>query len=183
MEDQMRKKLEKLVDRQEIYDCIQRYARGADRFDAEMLASAYHDDALDDHGPYVGLGRGMAEYWFPILGKQTISMERHLTSHSVELDGDTAHAETYVFVALREADGGKVSLAGGRYVDRLERRDGEWRISARNTLVEWRAIVDDDTSAVEGLFVGASRDRSDVSYMRPLEVTRPLTGPGPASNQ
>ncbi len=35
-----------------------RYCRGVDRLDAELMFSAYHDDATDDHGVFVGLGRG-----------------------------------------------------------------------------------------------------------------------------
>ncbi len=29
------------------------------------------------------------------------------------------------------------TCVGGRYLDRLERRDGEWRISARAMLYDW----------------------------------------------
>ncbi len=31
----------------------------------------------------------------------------------------------------------KLRLTGGRYVDRLERRDGEWRIAERVVVLEW----------------------------------------------
>ena len=44
-----------------------------------------------------------------------------------EIDGDVAHAETYWFYGAKNRDGSNW-LAGGRYLDRLERRDGAWRI-------------------------------------------------------
>jgi hypothetical protein len=31
-----------------------RYSRGIDRLDRDMLLSAYHPDAIDDHGMFVG---------------------------------------------------------------------------------------------------------------------------------
>ena len=46
---------------------------------------------------------------------------------SPEPSGDTAHAESYVLMVLRHKDGAMVTVAGGRYIDRLERRGGEWR--------------------------------------------------------
>ena len=67
--------------------------------------------------------------------------------------------------------------AGGRYIDRFERRDGQWAIAARKTLLDWegtpddkvftsRERVEDEASEDE-----ASRDRSDPSYLRPLDIT------------
>jgi hypothetical protein len=42
-----------LIDRQEILACELRYCSGVDRFDREMLLSAYHPGAMDDHGAFV----------------------------------------------------------------------------------------------------------------------------------
>ena len=39
-----------LIDRQAILDCLTRYCRGMDRFDRALVLSAYHPDAIDDHG-------------------------------------------------------------------------------------------------------------------------------------
>src|SRR5579872_4652425 len=47
-------RLEHVADRQEIYDCLVRFCRGVDRFDRELMMSAFHPDAIDDHGPFVG---------------------------------------------------------------------------------------------------------------------------------
>ena len=45
-------KLQRLVDRAEIHDCMARYVRGVDRGDAELMRSAYFPDAYDDHVDY-----------------------------------------------------------------------------------------------------------------------------------
>ena len=61
----------------------------------------------------------------------------NLTTHTVDIDGDTAHAETYVIGTMRIRDGKTLSLMGGRYLDRLERRNGQWRIVLRRCTIEW----------------------------------------------
>src|SRR5437870_7614815 len=50
----LRVELQELLDRQAIADCVYRYARGLDRHDEEIYASAYHDDAIDHHGDFLG---------------------------------------------------------------------------------------------------------------------------------
>lgn len=43
--------LETVIARQDINDCIMRYARGIDRGDADLLLSCYWEDAHEIHGP------------------------------------------------------------------------------------------------------------------------------------
>ena len=62
-EQEMNERLREMLDRQEIHDCIVHYCLGVDRLDAEMLASAYHPDAIDDQGIYVGRLRRFADYF------------------------------------------------------------------------------------------------------------------------
>ena len=54
MDDGATAVLRELLDRQEIHDCLMRYSRGVDRLDPDLIRSAYHDDAIDDHGMFVG---------------------------------------------------------------------------------------------------------------------------------
>ena len=44
--------LDELIAREEIKDVIKRLARGTDRLDEELMASCYHADGFDDHGPH-----------------------------------------------------------------------------------------------------------------------------------
>src|SRR5882724_2908499 len=53
MNDQDQMALRQLLDRQAILDCLHRYTRGVDRLDRQLLLSAYHADAIDDHGLFV----------------------------------------------------------------------------------------------------------------------------------
>jgi hypothetical protein len=173
----MDKAIQQLIDRQAILDCMTRYCRAVDRRDSELLRSCYHPDAVDDHGAMVGSVEDMIEW-----GHQRDraggppSTQHHITNHSCEIDGDTAHAETYyVYVAVNRDQ--SVWTAGGRYIDRLERRDGEWRIAVRYCVVEWSgglgerpnpfaSIPDVHANGVPG------RNRDDPSYRRPLTNLR-----------
>jgi ketosteroid isomerase-like protein len=168
--------LKNLIDRQAILDCMRRYCRGVDRRDHELIRSVYHADAIDDHGAFVG-GREEFIEWGRLRNETgPISTQHHITNHSCEIDGDVAHAETYYIFNARNRDE-TVAEAGGRYLDRLERRDGEWRIAHRYCTVEWAGTVNAgpipfaDIPDVEANGT-PSRSRDDPSYRRPLTNRR-----------
>lgn len=167
--------LRALLDRQAIVDCINRYARGVDRDDPSLIASAYHPDALEDHGAFIG---GVDDL-IPFLAwahRPFDGYQRFVTNQSMEVDGDRAHAETYYLCILRRDAKGTLLANGGRYVDRLERRDGEWRIARRVVVMDWEGTIDGGVPRFD-LNVASRRDRDDVSYQRPLEVTREPRSP------
>jgi len=167
--------IETIVDRAQILDCLHRYTRGMDRLDRELARSAYHDDAIDDHGGFVATVEDFLDWAFDYHAKQ-IRHQHYVSNHSVELDGDTAHTETYYTFVGTDRDVTKpVEIVGGRYVDRFERRDGRWAIAARVCVEEWRVLVPSALSNRLAAIVGrgVTRDRDDVSYRRPLTVELP----------
>lgn len=171
-------KLQRLADRADIVDCLHRYARGMDRLDRELARSAYHDDAVDDHVAFVGPVEEFLDWAFGYHSSQR-RHQHYVTNHHIELDGDEAHVESYfVFVATEAAEERPLTLHGGRYVDRFERRDGRWAIAARVCLPEWSSeLAKPPTSAADsqtdmrGNVI--ARDPSDTSYVRPLVVEAP----------
>jgi 3-phenylpropionate/cinnamic acid dioxygenase small subunit len=168
--------LRELIDRQAIRDCMRRYCRGVDRRDDELIRSVYHPDAIDDHGAFLGDREAFIEWGHMRAATGPVATQHHITNHSCEIDGDTAHAETYYIYNARNRDA-TVLAAGGRYLDRLERRDGQWRIAHRYCVVEWAGSINEgpmpfgDIADVHAN--GApSRDREDPSYRRPLTNRR-----------
>jgi hypothetical protein len=127
-----------LADRERIRDCLARVARGEDRRDAALIEGAYWPDATDDHGVSAG---SLAEYlaWV-VPGAEAIADTLHTLGQSViEVDGDRAVVETHV-TAYHRIDTGEQErdvVIGGRYLDRLAKRDGEWRIAHRVMLYDW----------------------------------------------
>jgi len=163
-----------LRDRQDILDCIHGYTRGLDRLDPDLLAGAYHADAVDNHSGFIGY---IPEFvpWGIALESRYECAHHGITTHTCQVDGDTAHAESYVHWFLRLKGSDTVRAGGGRYVDRLERRDSRWKIVLRRLVMEfqfeadgaiWQSNVDE--------FVLGTRDHRDPSYQRPLELPAAL---------
>jgi len=133
--------LEELADREAIRHCLARYCRGIDRLDEDLLQSVYWDGAMDDHVNFVGTGQDFIPHVFGALGP--MRQTQHLIGNIlIDMDGKSAaHCETY-FQAFHSipkgSDGGAQDLfVGGRYVDRFEKRDDEWRIASRVVIIDW----------------------------------------------
>lgn len=173
------RRLRLIEDRNAIVDCIARHARGCDRHDVELLCSTYHTDGVDEHGHTRTPGPDYAAWANGVHAVTSDNHLHHVTTQSVDVDGDTAHAESYVLVTLLSPDGGTATVMSGRYLDRLERRDGEWRIAVRRSTVELAfsasaALLQSRFFTGQG-YVKGTRDRDDPSYARPLTIDSPAT--------
>ncbi|MCV7410667.1 hypothetical protein AWC05_20805 [Mycobacterium florentinum] len=180
--------VQQLLDRQAIHDCLMNYSRGVDRLDRELLLSTYHEDAIDDHGMFVGTREEFAD-WVITMHRDTHLMHQHaLFNHSCDLDGDVAHTETYYMFAAMNRVGPPFVMSGGRYLDRFEKRSGHWAIAARLCVRDWAPLADrpdiNDPSTMTAIrdtlptavrqFMASqlptARDRNDPSYIRPLMI-------------
>lgn len=162
----------RLLDRQDILDCLTRFSRGMDRFDRELFLSAFHPDATIAAGPFVG-GPGALYDWAAALHDEgQVSTHHNLLNHTCDIDGETAHAETYYLFVGRNRDETNW-LTGGRYIDRLDKRDGQWKIALRTNVVEWSGMAPSlplPFSDVPDVHANGapSRSRADPTYARPL---------------
>jgi hypothetical protein len=174
-------RLEQLLDRQDILDCLLRFCRGMDRFDRELFLSAFHADAIIAAGPFVG-GPVELYAWASDLHEQGQKATMHyLLNHTCEIDGHIAHTETYYVFTGRNRDDTNW-MAGGRYIDRVERRDGAWKIALRTNAIEWSGMVPTTPipfGDIPGVQLNGipSRSKEDPSYRRPLTNKRDITFP------
>ncbi len=131
--------LQSLLDREAIRECLYRYCRGVDRRDEAALRSAYWPDATDRHGPYHGSAEGFIDWALEKLKGSTARGVHRISNILIDLRGEQAFVESY-FDALQEERDGEGRLLevilSGRYLDRFERRDGEWRILARTVVYD-----------------------------------------------
>ena len=162
-----RDELQVLLDKQAITEVIYRYGRSMDRLDRDLGYSVFWPEATADYHEqmYQGTGHGFVD--------MVMKAHLHFTAHShqfsnilIEVDGDTARSETYGDVTLRRVDDeGRCTDVRNlcRYVDRWERRNGEWRIIARAYLHDFDA----SGPAVGSYATTGRRDRLDASYFPP----------------
>jgi hypothetical protein len=150
---------------------LERYCRGIDRVDVDLLNASYWDDSTCDYGIYVGPGAGFATAMAPGLAAAYTRTMHVLGQSNIEVEGALATSDTY-FVAYHirpDGAGTCVDVAAGRYVDLLEERRNEWRIKDRTVVMEWTETRTGLENANLGLdnFQRGRRDRSDLSYRSP----------------
>ena len=86
--------IDELLAKQEIRDALMRYSRGIDLLDPDLVKSAYHPDAYDDHGTFKGNAHEFAEH--VIVGLSRLECTEHFLGNShIEVEGDRAYSETY----------------------------------------------------------------------------------------
>ena len=174
--------LQRLIHKDEIRDLMARYCRGVDRADWDAVRATYHTDAYDDHGDYKGGIDGFIEFAKSRTGGATQVMH-FLGECLIEFaKPDVAVAETYFFTAHTlgpeaqrqygtSAKGGPVQLSHyGRYVDRVERRAGVWRIAHRIVVFETTRLALGEVPPLKADWAGFSRDQRDPIYRMRAEV-------------
>lgn len=131
--------LAQLVDKQAITQLLHRYCRGVDRCDVDLIRSVYHEGSVDNHGYWTGSGHDFAEFIVGRLTEANTATLHSVTNVLVELDGDAAACEAHVYASMVRR-GGELAMAdffAGRYLDRLERRNGQWGVVERRVVMDW----------------------------------------------
>jgi ketosteroid isomerase-like protein len=128
-----------IADESAIRKTIYRGARGLDRRDFDLVRSCYHEDASVEYGRFRGPIGEFVET-LPEAFRSYGSLMHFIGNVLIEIDGDEAVSEAYCLAfhcAHPGSDGGEEErVARLRYVDRFERRDGEWRIAHRRAIYD-----------------------------------------------
>jgi len=133
------KKIDELLDREAIRDCLYRYCRGIDRADEAALRSSYWPDAHDNHGAYSGSAEGFVEFALGVFktGPRNI---HQITNVLIEFISPAEAAVESYFAALQRAPDGagtlRQALICGRYCDLFQKRGGDWRIAERTVVYD-----------------------------------------------
>jgi 3-phenylpropionate/cinnamic acid dioxygenase small subunit len=166
-------RLDILFARAEIEDCLLRYARCIDRRDWAALGDCFHEDAIDRHGEF----HGTAEEFVAWVSDRhaTVPFSMHFLGNClIEFrNEDVAAVETY-FVAIqrRERTAADGAVEGtdfevfGRYVDRFERRNGAWKMAARQVVYDSTSTRPSTNHLRKLVGVIGRRDRGDPVFER-----------------
>lgn len=140
MSTSMESALKTLLDKQAITEVLHRYARACDRADEQLLRSCFHPDSVHRHGRFTGTSAEFCSFAMKII--LSTKLEKHLVTNAlIEVDGDAAISESsyvaYHRQVKRETGEDEDFFSGGRFIDRFERRNGEWRIASRVGLIDY----------------------------------------------
>jgi hypothetical protein len=166
-----------------ILDNELQYTRGLDRHDEALISTVFWPDARVSYGELVSMDEMAA--WANAGHAENAAHQHHVTGLILDIEGNTAHEEGYIFFSSdmerdtsfdtvgeptpgRAVSGSLTTFGTGRYVNRYERRDGEWRMIVHE-------YVHDISLMLESVDLCATAclgrwDRTDISYMRPLRA-------------
>jgi len=141
--------LQEVKDHQDITQLLYRNVRSIDRLDLELMKSTYWSDAIQDHqdpiNPIDYSGNAWEFCEFAVKALADVERTHHrLSNILIEIDGDKAYAEAYVYAYhyYKTLEGNKEGTLMGRYQNRLEKRNGEWKIAYRLTIFDANFTVD-----------------------------------------
>lgn len=140
--------------------CLLDYCRGVDRCDEALVASSYHPDATDDHGTFIGLGREFARRVTRHLRSHAEATTHFLSDPIIDFTSPTtAEVEVQVLAWHRVTRGESHFLEKfcGRYFDRFECRNGDWRISHRSLTHDWDCTEPIEPAFAPGTFASSPR--------------------------
>lgn len=180
---------ERLADRAQIQDALYRWCRAVDRLDYEAIRGVFHPDAVDSHGMFEGGVDGLIG-WLRERHRTMPFAMHSISNMLIEFAGrDLALVETYCLVVQRHSAEGAASLAAiagkeashgrpvdvlacARYVDRFERREGEWRIAHRKVVWDYVTMnqVPESAAELSGDWTVGRRDAGDYIYRARNEI-------------
>jgi len=163
----MNDKMQRLLDHFEIRELLEAYVHAQDRADAQATIDVYHPDSWDDHGPIKDTGWNFADSATRELLTRWEGCLHLLGQSRIRVDGDQCGSETYFYCTMTRKQDGQDMLDHmmGRYLDKVERREGEWKIKERTCIVDWSAstpLIEDFVGAAA--FAKGKRSAEDLSY-------------------
>lgn len=184
--------LQQLLDKQACAEVMMTYCRAIDHLDEPLLRSVFHPDSYHRHGfegpssdpsrvSHLGKPGDFVAFALGVLSAHTHT-HHQLGNVFIEIDGDgqTAYTEAYFTAYHRMRAKGDPKAAanaydtemdfwvGGRYLDRMEKRDGVWKIVYRVGLTDWMRI---EPPSSQGYFnvspeLRGQQSRKDTVYRR-----------------
>jgi len=159
-------RLRAMLDHHDIRQTLAEYCHACDRADEPLMASLYAANSFDDHGLVQAPGEEYARAMTKLVVDRTEAVWHVLGQSLIKVDGDEAGAETFFLGIMRlnpQEGVSKINQLAGRFVDKLERVDGKWKIKhrtcVRDTSITFK--VEEDMQANYGMVPG-TRDASDL---------------------
>ena len=125
------RRVEELLDREQVRDLVHRYCWAVDRGTLEEVMELFHNEcnlALVPGKRYIG--REATHTWYSVYMQNRMEVLRHLIHNQViSVNGDTATSKSY-FDAVGDLKGESITVAGF-YEDTLLRVKGKWKFTEK----------------------------------------------------
>lgn len=143
--------LDILLAKQALHELNMAYNRAVDRADEGLLRSVWHPDATVDFGYFAG---SAAEFCsLAVAATGGLARSFHMAGNEwFDIRGDQAVGEIYSLTLAAAAGADTDSILYGRYLDRYARREGVWKFSHRQYLMDWNASPPRSVSWDQGVF-------------------------------
>ena len=191
--------LQELLDKQACAEVMMTYCRAIDHRDEGLLRSVFHPDSYHRHGfegpssdpkkkSKPGKPADFVAFAMEVLATHTHT-HHQLGNIFIEIErgGEVAFTEAYFTAYHRHRAKGDPKAGatawdtetdvwvGGRYMDRMEKRNGVWKIAYRVGMTDWTRH---DPPASQGYYDGnpelrSQQSRKDMLYRRRQAFVKP----------
>jgi hypothetical protein len=167
MDQALESRLLKLLDKEAIHDRLMRYARGIDRNDGKLCQDTFWPDALVDHGHSKFKGDSIGRLFSDVSKHNTHRQVHFIGNLVIDINGNlaTSEAQTWYSAETERNEVAYLMNRSLRYVDRWEKRGGEWRIFHRTIIETWNRVdVVVERIPNSEKIVKCKDDETDLSY-------------------
>jgi hypothetical protein len=153
------RRLTAIEDKEQIRNRLYRYARGVDRAEVALTHDFYWEDGVLAFGSEPMIAHENMEAYTREHAAKVLDATQHMFGNIlIDLRGDHAFVESYCLAHHRtfptresneraigkdwtdaqdDPEGVSELLIGFRYLDRFEKRNGEWRVAHRRFVFDW----------------------------------------------
>jgi hypothetical protein len=154
--------LDELLAKQSLHELLSAYCRAVDRADEQALRALFHPDAIVNGGVVNGDAAAFASGVARWLRANAPVAFQTITNEYFEVSGARASGECYVLALNTSVGsaGNTDTITAGRYLDRFERREGQWKFIEHTFVMDCNinqpsSAVYDDTVHPPGRMRGA----------------------------
>jgi hypothetical protein len=134
-----------MTDYEMIQNLLSAYCFKTDRGTAEEIGELFWADGrtVFDGNVHQGIETIVTglQKWIDKRRAPLVGLRHMVHAPHIEIDGDTATSEVYYDADAHSKNRGKLIQLRGIYIDKLEKRNGEWRFIERETQI-WRSALD-----------------------------------------
>jgi hypothetical protein len=162
MDKKLEARLARRADQEEIKEVVLRYCRGVDRRDRAILEAVFVA-APGANGEVESLGKPLGDQMESLPA--TDPPHTHFVGNQLaEVEGDVGSCESYFVSVVEVREGGTAytRTRAGRYLSRLERRDGAWLLAEHTIVDDW-----DRQDEIVGRVAGIGATRGSISPADP----------------